>query len=130
MADTGDNAKTKWTDEEKIKFLSMIVGQLMATGAKPTLEDIDLPGRTVKSMRHALEKAKKDAIGYGIPAGTPAKARGGKRKTAVGEDDEDADEKPAATPSKRPRTKGAAKVKKGGVKAEPEPEFDDSDDEA
>ncbi|KAI1265601.1 hypothetical protein F5Y18DRAFT_435565 [Xylariaceae sp. FL1019] len=136
MADTvADKTNSKWSDEEKIKNLTKLVGHMIARGGTYRLADIDWDGRTIKAMTHFVNQVKKDAIAFGIPAATAtptkAQAKGKNKRKAADDDDEegdDTDQKPAKTPAKRARKNSPTKPKK--VKKVKTEEANDSDGEA
>ncbi|RYO84107.1 hypothetical protein DL766_008110 [Monosporascus sp. MC13-8B] len=92
MADsnnTNESAGGKWTDAEKASMMVQIIEQLTSAGGKVRLGELNMPGRTTKSLTHMLGKIKEEAAlhkreggsGSGSVPATP-KAKGGAKKGA------------------------------------------------
>ncbi|RYP00250.1 hypothetical protein DL764_006586 [Monosporascus ibericus] len=67
MADsnnTNEGAGGKWTDAEKVSMMVQIIEQLTSAGGKVRLGDLNMPGRTQKSLTHMLGKIKDEAAAY------------------------------------------------------------------
>ncbi|RYP57955.1 hypothetical protein DL769_009177 [Monosporascus sp. CRB-8-3] len=92
MADsnnTNESAGGKWTEAEKASMMVQIIEQLTSAGAKVRLGDLNMPGRTTKSLTHMLGKIKEEAAahkreganasGSGSVPATP-KAKAGSKK--------------------------------------------------
>ncbi|RYP63634.1 hypothetical protein DL770_009329 [Monosporascus sp. CRB-9-2] len=92
MADsnnTNEGAGGKWTDAEKASLMVQIIDQLTSAGGKVRLGELNMPGRTPKSLTHMLGKIKDEAAAHkgeggsgssSVPA-TP-KAKAGPKKGA------------------------------------------------
>ncbi|KAF5018439.1 hypothetical protein F66182_9576 [Fusarium sp. NRRL 66182] len=117
-----------WTEEAKNELLLRIIAQLKPEGKSINWAEINMPGRTVKSLQNqwtffnkkmdALKQESADGTAPNTPAKkTPGRKRGPKVKKAQSEDDEDAtpaDKKPARkrrAPSETPE-RAAKAVKK------------------
>ncbi|OTB08160.1 hypothetical protein M426DRAFT_7966 [Hypoxylon sp. CI-4A] len=79
-----------WSQEEKTSFLVQVMDQLTKGGASIPFAQVNLPGRTTKSMTHLVSKlraevrASMEGNGNGdklpvTPAATPKKANGKKK---------------------------------------------------
>ncbi|RYP10318.1 hypothetical protein DL765_008172 [Monosporascus sp. GIB2] len=92
MADSNNNNESaggKWTDAEKASMMVQIIEQLTSAGGKVRLGELNMPGRTTKSLTHMLGKIKEEAAlhkreggsgsGSGSVPATP-KAKGGSKK--------------------------------------------------
>ncbi|RYP56204.1 hypothetical protein DL771_011991 [Monosporascus sp. 5C6A] len=92
MADsnnTNESAGSKWTDAEKASMMVQIIDQLTSAGGKVRLGELNMPGRTTKSLTHMLGKIKDEAAAHKVEGGSgsgsvPAtpKAKAGPKKGA------------------------------------------------
>ncbi|RYP13701.1 hypothetical protein DL767_010605 [Monosporascus sp. MG133] len=88
MADsnnTNEGAGGKWTDAEKASLMVQIIDQLTSAGGKVRLGELNMPGRTPKSLMHMLGKIKDEAAAHKVEGGSgsvPAtpKAKAGPKK--------------------------------------------------
>ncbi|KAM3531297.1 hypothetical protein NHJ13051_000865 [Beauveria bassiana] len=103
MAKVAAEAKSAaWTEEARYQFLLRIIGQFQRNGQSIKWDEINIPGRTQKSLQHQWAKIKSQvaelekAAGQPSDSSTPTKAKEGagtKRKA-------DAIPTPEATPRK------------------------------
>ncbi|KAM0563239.1 hypothetical protein ACHAPJ_000957 [Fusarium lateritium] len=101
MSDTGTPTKPNaWTDEVKIELLLRIISQMKPDGKGINWSEINMPGRTVKSLQNqwtilnkkmeAYKQQSTDGSAPTTPAKkTPGRKRGPKPKKVESEDDED-----------------------------------------
>ncbi|KAH7248749.1 uncharacterized protein BKA55DRAFT_690866 [Fusarium redolens] len=101
-----------WTDEAKNELLLRIIAQLKPEGKSINWSEINMEGRTVKSLQNQwtffnkkIEAFKNQAADGSAPAtpakkATPGRKRGPKAKK-VGSDDDDVFETSKVTPRKR-----------------------------
>ncbi|KAJ2972470.1 hypothetical protein NQ176_g7139 [Zarea fungicola] len=79
MADASPDPKNAWTDEARLQFLLRVVAQLQRNGQSIKWNEINMPGRTPKSLQHQWAKIKALVAelekASGQPA-TPPKAKG------------------------------------------------------
>ncbi|KAF4345344.1 hypothetical protein FBEOM_645 [Fusarium beomiforme] len=117
-----------WTDEAKNELLLRIIAQLKPEGKSINWSEINMEGRTVKSLQNqwtffnkkieAFKQQAADGNGPATPVkkATPGRKRGPKPKK-LASDDEEGFESPSVTPRKRraPKTEtpeGEAKAVK------------------
>jgi len=117
---TGDNGG-KWTDHEKYKFLLKIIEQ---SGVTPKFSDLNMPGRTAKSLTHMWHKIKGEIAqgNYGTAhvAATPRKRGAAKQDAENGDDPNTTPKKKRATPKKATTPKTPKKAPKSKAKIEKE----------
>ncbi|KAF5554319.1 hypothetical protein FPHYL_8463 [Fusarium phyllophilum] len=101
-----------WTDEAKNELLLRIIAQLKPEGKSINWSEINMEGRTVKSLQNqwtffnkkieAFKAQSNDGSSPSTPAkkATPARKRGSKVKKG-GSDEEEVYETPKVTPRKR-----------------------------
>ncbi|KAF4950962.1 hypothetical protein FGADI_7834 [Fusarium gaditjirri] len=101
-----------WTDEAKNELLLRIIAQLKPEGKSINWSDINMEGRTVKSLQNqwtffnkkieAFKTQSNDGSTPSTPVkkATPGRKRGSKAKK-IGSDDDDVVETPKVTPRKR-----------------------------
>ncbi|KAM3511999.1 hypothetical protein MY11210_004325 [Beauveria gryllotalpidicola] len=102
MTKVSAEAKSAWTEEARYQFLLRIIGQLQRNGQTIKWDEINIPGRTQKSLQHQWAKIKsqvadleKGACQPSVPS-TPTKAKGAGAKRKA-----DAVLTPEATPQKK-----------------------------
>ncbi|KAM3483258.1 hypothetical protein MY8738_003333 [Beauveria namnaoensis] len=82
MAKVAAEAKSAWTEESKYQFLLRIIGQFQRNGQSIKWDEINIPGRTQKSLQHQWAKIKSQvaelekAAGQPSDSSTPTKAKG------------------------------------------------------
>ncbi|XXG98505.1 hypothetical protein Hte_004829 [Hypoxylon texense] len=125
-----------WTEGEQMSFLNQAILQLTKNGGHIKYNELNMPGRTAKSLSHRMENIRAQAAAYEKQNGqTVASPTGGKKNTAAGpktpptsptrtarkqpsprgsklDDDEDDEEYKPGPPAKRPRRSVAKRVKK------------------
>ncbi|OAA81528.1 hypothetical protein LEL_01073 [Akanthomyces lecanii RCEF 1005] len=125
MTKTSSEAKpSAWTDEAKFQFLLRVVAQLQRSGQSIKWDEIDMPGRTPKSLQHMWARIKTQVAELEKASGqqptTPTKGSG---KGAGTKRKAEATLTPEATPQKK-RTALAESSAVSAVKKE-EPDEDD-----
>ncbi|OAA41230.1 hypothetical protein BBO_05766 [Beauveria brongniartii RCEF 3172] len=81
MTNMAAEAKSAWTEEARYQFLLRIIGQLQRNGQSIKWDEINIPGRTQKSLQHQWAKIRtqvadleKSAGQTSVPS-TPTKAK-------------------------------------------------------
>ncbi|KAI0406198.1 hypothetical protein F4802DRAFT_596555 [Xylaria palmicola] len=103
----------KWSEEEKIRFLVQTIKQMQTAGGKFNFQEVVIPGRTPKALRHLWDKLSGE---FGGEPGEAAAAAGGGGGDAASPGSEPATPAPKsgkATPGSRKRTAKAATAATG-----------------
>ncbi|EJP69506.1 hypothetical protein CRV24_002927 [Beauveria bassiana] len=73
MAKVAAEAKSSaWTEEARYQFLLRIIGQLQRNGQSIKWDEINIPGRTQKSLQHQWAKIKSQVAELEKAAGQPS----------------------------------------------------------
>ncbi|OAA61486.1 hypothetical protein ISF_05565 [Cordyceps fumosorosea ARSEF 2679] len=90
MAKTLADGGAVWTDEARFQLLLRVIAQLQRSGQGIKWDEINLPGRTQKSLQHQWAKIKLQVAELEAAAGQPStpvkikgKGAGAKRKAEV-----------------------------------------------
>ncbi|KAI4870085.1 hypothetical protein F4820DRAFT_405040 [Hypoxylon rubiginosum] len=100
-----------WTDGEQICFLNQVINHLLSQGGHVKYDKLNMPGRTPKSLSHAMEKVRAQGAAYQKQTGQPVTTPKGSRKGATA-----APKTPPTTPTRATRK-------------HPSPRRDDSDED-
>ncbi|KAJ6789314.1 hypothetical protein PWT90_01054 [Aphanocladium album] len=107
MTKVSSDSKSAWTDEARFQFLLRVVAQLQRSGQSIKWDEIDMPGRTPKSLQHQWAKIKalvaelEKTSGQPATPATPATLSKGKGKSAGVKRKADASSTLDATPEKK-----------------------------
>ncbi|TQV98724.1 hypothetical protein V2A60_007570 [Cordyceps javanica] len=94
-------AKQAWTDEARFQFLLRVISQLQRSGQSIKWDEINIPGRTQKSLQHQWAKIKTQVAELEKAGGQPSTPTKAKGKAAGAKRKAEEPPTPDATPLKK-----------------------------